>query len=160
MCRGLSRSGRLPCPLRRNGPAACLRARPERAPRELARGLAAELKATRAHAGGLRGAAIHLALGHGGQLLVERFFLVEILLKQARAILPTELFRPGDQRTVARNLVVLDSLRRGDERGVENRFVLDFAGHILSLVDDAVDGAPLHHLGLFAMQPEDLLPTA
>ena len=54
---------------------------------------------------------------------------------------------------------MLDSLRRGDERGVENRFVLDLAGHILGLVDDAVDGGTIHHLGLFAMQPEDLFHT-
>jgi hypothetical protein len=31
----------------------------------------------------LPGAAVHSALGHGGQLLIGRFFLIEILLKQS-----------------------------------------------------------------------------
>jgi hypothetical protein len=67
----------------------------------------------------LRGAAVHLALGHGGQLLVGSFFLVEILLKQGRAILPSELLRPGVQCAVAGDLVMLDRLRRGNQRSVE-----------------------------------------
>src|SRR5438552_18802996 len=100
MCGGLWRSGRPPCPLRRNRALACSERGPSEPLENPLEALAAEPKRTRAHGGGLRGAAVHLALGHGGQLLDDRFFLVESLLKQGRAVLATELLRPGDQRTV------------------------------------------------------------
>src|SRR5262249_36786251 len=93
----------------------------------------------------LRGATVHLTLGHGGQLLVGRFFRAEVLLKQGRAFVAAHLFRPRDQRAVARDLIVLDGLRRSDERGIEDRLVLALAGALFSLVDDAVDGGTTPH---------------
>src|SRR5262245_20504168 len=39
-----------------------------------------------ADAEGLRRAAVHFGFGHGGQLLVGRLFLVEVLLEQGRTI--------------------------------------------------------------------------
>src|SRR5262249_31102358 len=106
----------------------------------------------------LRGAAVQSTLGHGSQLLVCRFFLVEVLLKQGRAIVAAQLFRPCDQRAVARDLIVLDGLRRSDERGIEDRLVLDFAGDLFGLVDDAVDGGAIHHPWLLWMHLADRFP--
>ena len=48
-------------------------------------------------------------------------------------------------------------MRRSDERGVENGFILDLAGHVLGLVDDAIDGRAIHASRLLAEQLEDLL---
>src|SRR5262249_41770866 len=110
-------------------------------------------------AGGLRGAAIQFTLRHGGQLLVRRFFLVEILLKQCRAIVAPEFLCPRDQRAIARDLIVLDRLRRSDERGIQNRLVLDLARDLFGLVDDAVDGGAIHPPRLLAVQLEDLFQT-
>src|SRR5262245_59990903 len=107
-------------------------------------------------AGGLRGAAIQFTLGHGGQLLVRRFFLVEILLKQCRAIVAPEFLCPRDQRAIARDLIVLDRLRRSDERGIQNRLVLDLARDLFGLVDDAVDGGAIHPPRLLAAPLEAL----
>ena len=36
---------------------------------------------------------------------------------------------------------------------------LDLASHLLSLVDDAVDGGAIHHPRLLAVQPENLFQT-
>src|SRR5262249_28208648 len=91
-------------------------------------------------AGDLRCAAVHFALGHSGQLLVGRLFLLKVLLKQSRAIVAAQLFRPRDQGAVARDLVVLNGLRRSNERGIQNRLVPDLAGNLFCLVDDAVNG--------------------
>src|SRR5262245_11448933 len=99
---------------------------PRASPQGLAQGLCRHPETTDAHAGDLRGAAVEFTLGHGGQLLIRRFFLVEVLLKQSRAIVPPELLCPRNQRTVARNLIVLDRLGRGDQRGIQDRLVLDF----------------------------------
>ena len=55
------------------------------------------------------------------------------------AVVAAELLRPGDQRAVARDLVVLDRLRGGDQRGVEHLLVVDLAGDLVRLLDDAVD---------------------
>src|SRR5215471_155387 len=44
---------------------------------------------------GLRRPAVHFGFGHGGQLLVGRLFLVEVLFKQGRTIRSVQLFRPG-----------------------------------------------------------------
>jgi hypothetical protein len=45
---------------------------------------------------GSGGLVVHLAFGHGGQLLVRRLFLVEVLPQQSRAIIAAEFLRPGD----------------------------------------------------------------
>ncbi len=45
---------------------------------------------------GLRGLAVHLALGHVRQLTVGGLFLFEVLVKERRAIIPAELTRPCD----------------------------------------------------------------
>src|SRR5207253_1628793 len=60
-----------------------------------------------------RRAQVDLALGDVGELLVGRLFLLEILLQQVGAVVAAEPLRPGDQRAVARDLVMLDRLRGG-----------------------------------------------
>src|SRR5882672_4899426 len=74
----------------------------------------------------LRRAAVHFALCHRGQLFVGRFFLLEILLKQSRDLVPPEFLCPSDQGPVARDVVVLDRLRRRNQGGIQNRFVFHF----------------------------------
>ena len=53
--------------------------------------------------------------------------------EHGRAIVATELLRPGDQRAVAGYLVVFDGLGGGDDRGVEHLLVLDFADNLVRL---------------------------
>jgi len=48
------------------------------------------------------------------------FFLFEILLQSARAVVAPEILRAGDERAVARDLVVFDRLCGGNERSVEH----------------------------------------
>jgi hypothetical protein len=42
---------------------------------------------------------------------------------------------------------MFDRLRRGDERSIQNRFVLDLASDLFRLVEEAIDGGALHPLG-------------
>ena len=65
--------------------------------------------------------------------------------------------RPGDQRAVARDLVMLDRLRRRDQRRIEHRLVGDLAGDLVGFLDDPVDRRAGNGLGLLAQQLEDLL---
>ena len=74
-----------------------------------------------------------------------------------------EFFRPGDQRAVAGDLVVLDGLRIGDDRRIEHRLVLDLAGgSSASLIRPSMAGQSVPD-GLLAellehlVQPLDLL---
>jgi hypothetical protein len=52
----------------------------------------------------LGGPAVDLALSHGRQLLFGRFFLLEVLLKQCRAVVSAEsvLLRVSSKRTASR----------------------------------------------------------
>jgi hypothetical protein len=59
----------------------------------------------------------------------------------------TEPFGPGDQRAITAHLIVLDSLRGSDEGGIQHGLVLDLAGRLVDLLDDAVDGRTLRPAG-------------
>src|SRR5687767_3390773 len=63
---------------------------------------------------------IDLLLGDARQLSVGRFLLIEGGRQQFCDSLLVELFRPGDERAVTRDLVVLDRLRGGDQGRVEH----------------------------------------
>src|SRR5262245_26355389 len=105
----------------------------------------------------LRGATVDLALRHDRELLVGRFFLVEVLLQQGGAVAAAELLRPGDQGAIAADLVVLDRLRSRDDRRIEHRLVVDLAGDVFGFLDDAVDGRTIDTLDVLAEDPEHLL---
>ena len=71
-----------------------------------------------------------------------------------------EFPRPRDESAVARDLVVLDGLSRGDQGGVEHAFATDFSHDLLCFVDDAVDRRTFCTLRLLAHQLEGLLEAA
>ena len=68
-----------------------------------------------------------------------------------------ELLGPGDERAVARDLVMLDRLRIRDDRGIENRLVVDFTGGLVRFLDQAVDRRAVRAVRLLAELREDLL---
>src|SRR6266700_3909706 len=82
---------------------------------------------------------VDLALGHVGQLLVGRLLFLQGLLEDLGAVIAPELLGPGDQGAIARDLIVLDGLRRGDHGRVENVLVVDIADDvILEEADDVI----------------------
>src|SRR5262245_66674235 len=80
----------------------------------------AETAGAKRTACGSRCLAIDVAFGKGGQLAVRGLLLLQVLFEQPGAIRAPELLRPRDQRAVARHLVVLDRLGRGDQGRVED----------------------------------------
>ena len=87
-----------------------------------------------------------------GQFLVGCLFLIQRLIEERRGIVAAQLLGPSDQRPVPSHLVMLDCLRCGNHRRIEDRFVLHFAGDVLGLFDYAVDGWTIDALRLFADQ--------
>src|SRR5207244_12417347 len=77
-------------------------------------------------------AAIEPAFRQGRQLLVRRFLLIESLLQHAGAVVPAKEPSPGDQAAVAGDLVVLDGLRSGNERGDRKSTRLNSSHQIIS----------------------------
>jgi hypothetical protein len=57
-----------------------------------------------------------------------------------------ELIGPGDQRSVAADLIVLDGLRGGDDGCIAHGLVLDL-GDLVGELDDSVDGRTLRLAG-------------
>src|SRR5262249_10898714 len=101
--------------------------------------------------------AIGVGFGHLRQLLIGRLFLVQGLIEQGRRIVAAHLLGPRNERSVTRHLVVFDRLRGSNERRVEHGLVLDFAGNILGLFDDAIDRRAVDALGLLPEQIEYLI---
>ncbi len=66
-------------------------------------------------------------------------------------------FGPGDQRPVAGDLVVLDGLRRADDRGIQHFLVGHLARNLVGLADETVDRRAFHALRPFAELLEDLI---
>jgi hypothetical protein len=93
----------------------------------------------RASPGAAAFVAIDVAFGKGGQLAVGGLLLLQILFEQAGAIRAPQELGPRDQSAVTRHLVVLDGLSRGDRGRVEDVLVVDFAGDVVRLFDDAAD---------------------
>src|ERR1700751_4368301 len=105
----------------------------------------------------LRRAQVDLALGDVGELLVGRLLFLEVLIQQVGDVVAAEPLRPRDQRAVAGDLIMLDRLRGGDDRGVEHLVVGNLAGHVLGFLDDAVDRRTVDAFRVRAVQPEYLL---
>jgi hypothetical protein len=59
-----------------------------------------------------------------------------------------KLGRPRDQRAVARDLVVLDRLRGGDQADIHHVDALDLAHQLVALLEDTVDRRTLLALRL------------
>src|SRR4051812_2663343 len=86
-----------------------------------------------------RGRGIDRLLGEFRQQLVGVLFLDERLLEERRRVVHPELLRPSEERAVARDLVVLDGLRRGDQAGVERLSAFELLGDLVAFRDDALD---------------------
>jgi len=52
---------------------------------------------------------------------------------------------------------VLDSLRRSDERCIQNGFVVDLSRNVFRFVNDSIDGRAIYPFGLFSKLLEHLL---
>src|SRR4051794_25641609 len=102
-------------------------------------------------------AAVHLAFGERRQLSVLFLLLIQAQLKKVDDLqvaqdclinrLPmAKLVRPGYQRAVAVNLVVLDGLSRSDNRRVLDVLVLDLANEFFTFLDEAENGLAGHAL--------------
>src|ERR1700675_1313771 len=68
------------------------------------------------------------------QRVVCRLFFLEGLLEQRRSLGEAELIRPRPQRAVSRHLVMFDSLRCGQQSGIERRRALVFIHDLSALV--------------------------
>src|SRR5436305_4775236 len=98
-----------------------------------------------------------LSQSDGGQLLIGRLFLVKIGRKQSQDVVVPELVGPGDQRTVARDLIMLDRLGGADDGGVQNFLVGHFTRDLVRLLDEAIDGGALYALRRLAQLLEHLI---
>src|SRR3954471_4592538 len=108
-------------------------------------------------ASGLRALDVGLGLAQLGQQRVGRLLLGQGRVEQPLDLVQPDQLRPAAQRAVARDLLVLDRLRRRDQAGVERRAAGELLHHLLAFLQDALDGLARHALGLLAQEPEDLL---
>ena len=83
--------------------------------------------------------------------MVGCLFFLEILLEKRRAVGPTQLLGPGDERAIARHLIVLDRLCGRHESGVEHAGVVNLASDLVGFLENAVDRRAVHALGFNAM---------
>ena len=83
--------------------------------------------------------------------------LVEIGGEKANHIVPAEFVRPGNQRAVTCDLIVLDGLRRADNGRVQHILVSDLASHVVGFGDQPVDSRAFDTLGFLAEKLEDLV---
>jgi hypothetical protein len=95
---------------------------------------------------------VHPPLGDRGELAVGGLLLFETTPQDRRVLIMSQLFRPGDQRPVAGDLVVLHRLRGGDDADVHDVLALDLAHQVVAFLDDAVDGRALGALRLLIVQ--------
>ncbi len=91
------------------------------------------------------------------QLLVGSLLLFEIGVEQAYHVVVAKLSRPGDQRAVAGDLIMLDGLRAADDGGVKHVLVIDFAGDFVGFLDQTVDGRTIHASRRLAQPLEHLI---
>src|SRR6516225_10235238 len=73
------------------------------------------------------------------QSLVCPLLFVEVLIEQSDGIAQAKLVRPGLQRPVPADLIMLDGLSGGDEAGVKSSGIFEYLHEFLALVDKSVD---------------------
>src|SRR5437588_696941 len=97
------------------------------------------------------------------ELRVRSLLLVEVGGQETDHFVMTELFGPGNQRAVAADLVVFDSLRARDDRRIEHSLVSYLAGYFFGFLDQTINGRALGTARLLLelqkhlVQPLDLL---
>src|SRR3954465_7199149 len=105
----------------------------------------------------LRALDVGLRLAQLGQQRVGLLLLGQGRVEQPLDLVQPDQLRPAAQRAVARDLVVLDRLRRRDQARVQRRAAGELLHHLLAFLEDALDRFARHALGLLAQEPEDLL---
>ena len=106
------------------------------------------------------GSAVDLRFRHGRQLFVGGLFIAKVLLKQLDDILAAQLACPRNQVAVTGNLVVLDSLRRGDHSSLDHAAPFRIADQFAAFRQDAVDPFASYAFGFFSQCGEDGVEAA
>src|SRR5579864_5159842 len=99
---------------------------------------------------------VDLGLGKLGELVVGLFLLLEGLLEHLHGLLGAEDLRVGADGAVGGNLVMLDTLRGGDQPGIDHVGIALRLDHLLAFLDQAfhaVAGLALRPLAERAEQP-------
>jgi putative tryptophan/tyrosine transport system substrate-binding protein len=86
------------------------------------------------------GMLIDAAFGDFRQSLIRLFFLGQGILQQLTGFIQSQFLRPGPQRPVARDFVMLDRLCRREQAGIQSWASLVFLHYFLPFLDDANDG--------------------
>src|SRR3954454_4778062 len=92
-----------------------------------------------------------------GEEVVRYFLLLQCGIEDIGRVGVPELSGPRDQRSIARHLVVLDSLCGCDEAGVKRWRTGVFLHHLFTFSHRAIDCRTLLPLWLLPDQPENLL---
>jgi len=91
--------------------------------------------------------------------MVGRPLLGKRLLQQLGAIGTPEFTRPGDQRAVAGDLIMLGCLGGGDQGDIHDHVIIDIIGDLVCLIQNAVDCRAIDGFGLDAKQLECFLQS-
>src|SRR5262249_53200767 len=97
------------------------------------------------------------------QGLVSFLLLLQCLIEKTHGLLQTKLLRPCFQRSIPRDLIVLDRLRRSDQAGVKGCRTLELLHDLLAFINHPVDGVAGFALcGMFyelenLLEPLDLI---
>jgi hypothetical protein len=83
-------------------------------------------------------------------------FFVERLIEQPNRVVQAEFLRLGLQRTVSRDLIMLDRLHRRQQAGIERRRALVFLHDLGALIGDADNGVAGLGLRPFVYHAENL----
>ena len=99
---------------------------------------------------------VQAAFRQGCKLLVRLFLLIERLLEQRNAVIAADLFRPRDERAVAKSFRSARRLAPQRWRCVQDRFVVDLSGNVFRFINDFIDGRAIDPFGLFSEVLEHL----
>src|SRR5690606_27206325 len=71
------------------------------------------------------------------ELCVGRFLFLEGRLQERHSLVESELLGPGDHRAIARDLVMFDRLRAGEQAGIDRLAVLALLHDLPALFNQA-----------------------
>src|SRR5580698_2406416 len=91
------------------------------------------------------------------QCLVGLDFLLERLLQEIRRLRQPHFFSPSDQRSIARDLVMLNCLRAREETRIQCWAALEVLHDLIAFLKDTVDGVASLSARRFADKLEDAL---
>jgi hypothetical protein len=100
---------------------------------------------------------IDFGFGEIRELEIRRLLFLQRFIKKGRDVIQPELLGSGFECSVARDLIVLDSLRRSKHAGVANGIVMGLLDDLLPLFNDAVYGRAVLTSGRLVEDAEDFL---